>query len=233
MNKLTRCLKRNEVYFTTICAFLLSFMAVFVSVKSNQIADRQQQMDYYEKQPDFQITKQQVYNPKTKFYEDTELIVTKLSGKAKNIGVSTISLLDVRYSNTNGAYKSTRFLLDGYYNTSFLTGHTDGIVQTETGYRNHALEYQLERKIEEFAEREGEYIEIRLNTFVQLSFLNFQNERKLEYFDASSTSGKLITNDTLSRYFDDKSLLFDWAHRINLNKIDDKKELDKILKVIK
>lgn len=208
-------------------------MAIFVSIKSNEIATIQQQMDYFEKQPDFQITKKLIYNPKTKFYEDSELIIVKLSGKAKNIGVSTISLLEVEYSNTAGINKRQTFLLSGYYNSSYLSGGTEGLIQTEKGNRNNALEYQLENQIEEMVEGHGEYARMRFQTFVQLSFLNFQNEQKFEYFDASSATGKLINNDSLAKYFDEKSVLFDEAHRIELNNIHNKKELAKVLKGIK
>jgi hypothetical protein len=233
MNKLTVWLKNNEVYFTTICTILLSGMAVIVSIISYKVSSNQYEMEYFEKQPDFQITKKQILNNKTQKYDDTELIITKLSGKAKNIEVQTINWLEVNYTNKLNESKVVRFLIVGYYDSSFLTGQTDGVIQTEAGYKNNSSAIKLENYIDEIIKNQNQYGYSQLKSYVEIKYLNFENEPKTEYFDASFSSGKLITNDTLSKYFNQESKLFDFSNTINLREIDNTEKLHKLLSIIK
>ena len=85
IKKIRVSLKKNEIFFTTAAALALSFMGIMVSIKSCQIADRQYKMEYFEKYADWQIEEHQVLNNETKYYDNNELTITKLSGKAKNI----------------------------------------------------------------------------------------------------------------------------------------------------
>lgn len=233
MKKITKWLRNNEIYFTTICTILLSGMAIIVSVISNQVANRQFEMDYFEKQPDFQITKEQLFNEKNQKYEDTNLIITKLTGKAKNIEIETITLLDIEYTNTNNEAKNSRFLIEGYYDTSFLSGKTEGIIETETGHKNNRKEIELENYLVEMIENQNQFIYTELKTYVQIKYLNFQNESKTEYFDASSISGKLINNDTLSKYFNYKTQPFDSKNTFNLRDVGNKEKMYKMISIIK
>jgi hypothetical protein len=233
MKKTTKWLKRNEIYFTTICTIFLSAMAIIVSLISNQVANQQFEMEYFEKQPDFQITKEQLFNDKTQKYEDMNLIISKLSGKAKNIEIETINLLDIEYTNTKNEVKHSHLLIEGYYNTSFLSGKTEGIIQTEAGHKNNTKEIELENYLTEMIENQNQYIYTQLKTYVQIKYLNFQNESKTEYFDASSISGKLINNDTLNRYFNYKTQPFNSKNTFNLRDIGDKKKMDRVISVIK
>lgn len=233
MKKLTKWLKKSEVYFTTICTILLSVMAIFVSIISNQVANRQFEIEYFEKMPDFQITKQQLLNRKNQKFEETQLIITKLSGKAKNIEVDTFTLLEVEYSNTNSETKKSSFLIEGFYNISYLSGKTEGLIQTETGDKNNSREIELESYIEDMITDQNKFLSTKLSTYVQIKYLNFENKLKTEYFDASSISGKLINNDTLGKYFDPKSKYFNSKNTINLNRIEEKEKLNKIISTIK
>lgn len=233
MKKITEWLKNNEVYFTTICTILLSIMAIIVSIISNRVANRQFEMDYFEKQADFQITKEQLFDEKTKKYEETNLIITKLTGKAKNIEIATITLLDIEYTSTKNETKNSLFLIEGYYDTSVLSGKTEGIIQTETGHKNNSKEIELENYLTEMIENQNQFIFTQLKTFVQIKYLNFQNDSKTEYFDASSISGKLINNDTLNNYFNYKSRPFDSKNTFNLRDVGNKEKMYQVISVIK
>lgn len=233
MNKFTNWLHHNEVYFTTICTIFLSVMAVIVSIISCEVSSRQYDMEYYEKQPDFQITKEHIFNSETQKYEDTELVITKLSGKAKNIEVQTINWLEVRYTNKSNESKLIRFLIEGYYDSSFLTGKTEGVIQTEAGYKNNSSAIKLENYIDEMVKNQYQYVYSQLKSYVEIKYLNFENEAKTEYFDASFSSGKLINNDTLSKYFNQDSKIFDSNKTIDLREIENTVKLQKILSIIK
>lgn len=232
MKIVTIWLKKNEIYFTTVCTLLLSIMAITVSIITIKVAKRQVKMDYFEKQPDFHISKEQLLNKESGYYEDTELIVTKLSGKAKNIEVENINWLEIEYTNTNKT-KLSRFLIEGYYNTTFHSGKTEGIIQSKIGYQNNLKEIELENYIERMVKGQNQYVSMELKSYVQVKYLNFENEAKTEYFDASSISVKLINNDTLSKYFDSESKVFNPENTISLNKIEDKSKLFKIISKIK
>ena len=233
MKKIKKWLKKNEIYFTTVCTILLSGMAIIVSVISNQVANRQFEMDYFEKQPDFQITKEHIFNEKTQKFEDINLIITKLTGKAKNIEIETITILDIEYTNTKNELKYSHLLIEGYYDASFSSGKTEGIIQTETGYKNNSKEIEFENYLSEMIEDQNQFIYAKLKTYVQIRYLNFQNESKTEYFDASSISGKLINNDTLNNFFNYKTRPFDSTNTFNLRDIGDKEKMHKAIPLIK
>lgn len=76
-------LKKNEIFFTTIAALLLSVMAIIVSVKTLEVSKKQYEMDYFEKSPDFQLQEVYLSDKTTGHYYQCELILSKISGKAK------------------------------------------------------------------------------------------------------------------------------------------------------
>ncbi|WP_316819095.1 hypothetical protein [Pedobacter nyackensis] len=225
-------LKQKEVYFTTVCSVILSLTAIYVSIISYVVADRQMEMDYFEKLPDFQVTRNQIFDEKMKRFETVELVVNKLSGKAKNINIETVTILDVEYSDINPGTKKSRFLVEDYFNTNFLTGKTEGVIQTITGHRNQFKAYELEKKIESRIEIRNQYVSTRWQTYMQITYLNFENKDQVEYFDASSVSGKLIRNDSLARYFDFKHSPIKADQTIHLNDLEEEEKFSKLISKI-
>ncbi|MGX5685684.1 hypothetical protein ACWKWW_14070 [Chryseobacterium cucumeris] len=234
MKKIRKYLKKNEIYFTTICTLLLSLMAIIVSIKSCQITDRQNQMDYFEKHPDFQISKEYKFNDKTKKYDENELVIRKLSGKAKNIEIETISFFDISYNTNENITKSKRFLLYHYYDTTYLYGSNEGIIQRETAYKNNSRAINFEKKIDTTLRKRQQYSYSKISTFMKIEYLNFQNEKKIEYYDVSFNNGKLLNSDTIPKYFQKDNKIFKFENTIDLKDIENMDgDLIKVINQIK
>ncbi|GIQ57971.1 hypothetical protein Flavo103_11070 [Flavobacterium collinsii] len=225
-------LKRNEIYFTTISSFFLSGMAIIVSWISIDVSKKQYELDYFEKSPDFQIQEVFYTNPKTQFVTDSKLIFTKVSGKAKNIHIDIITLVDLELTNRGNESVNKIFKLDNYYNLNFLSGRITDTIQMSTGKENHSMFVDFQRNIENRLEEKYQYAFCDLKTYVKMSFLNFENKKKNEYYQINSFTGEIM-NDTIvvSKYFDLKSEINHSLKRINLNKIDEM-DLSKLVKSI-
>ena len=225
-------LKRNEIYFTTISSFFLSVMALIVSWISISVSKKQYEMDYFEKSPDFQIQEVFFRNPDTQFVTESKLIFSKVSGKAKNIHIEIITLVDFEIMNRSNEITNKFFKLDNYYNLHALSGKSTDTIQVSTGKENNFLFIDFQKNIERQLKEKYQYAFCDLKTYVKISFLNFENKKKNEYFEISSYTGKIV-NDTTSvnKYFDFKSEINNSLKRINLNKVDDM-DLQKIVKSI-
>lgn len=204
------------MFFTTICTVALSAMAIAVSVNANKIAQRQSSMDYQDRLAEFEIIKNTLVNKDTKKWEASTIQIYKTSGKAKNTDIEIITWLEVDYSNDDGSKRSSRFMLDGYYNNTFFSTEHSGPVATISGGMNQAKEFALEDYIEEVARFRHAYVNLQVKSFLKIKYLDFENNERVNYYDVSSSSGRYITSDTLSKYFDPKVNPIDKKHRVDL-----------------
>jgi hypothetical protein len=226
-------LENNEIYATTVCTVLLGTMAVFVSFSANKISYRQTEMDYFDKLPDFQILNNQIYDSKSKMFNNSTLSINKLSGKAKNIFVTTVSVLEIVYQNTNNKIKTSLYLLEGYYNSSIINDQADKLIQTEVGSDNVKQFIKLDRRIDELIETQNEFVNTQLKTYVCIKYLNFENKQEIEYFDASSTIAKTVDDKTVKDYFEHSNSIFVPAHTLVLTEDKLESNINKILSTVR
>ena len=200
-------LKKNEIFFTTICAFLLSIMAIIVSWKSFEISEKQYQMDYFEKSPDFQIQQTYTRDLKTNYVYQSQLIISKLSGKAKNINIDIACFLNLKLTDYKNNQKTKKFEVYHYYDTTFLSGKNSDTIQESTGYLNHLRYVAFEKAIYTELNKKFQFVDPDLKVYVKISYLSFQNEKKIEYYDVEFLTGNIVNDNSLQKYFDleDKS----------------------------
>ncbi|UKB80337.1 hypothetical protein [Chryseobacterium sp. MEBOG07] len=69
---------------------------------------------------------------------------------------------------------------------------------------------------------------------MKIEYLNFQNEKKIEYYDVSFNNGKLLNSDTISKYFQKDNKIFKFENTIDLKDIEDMDgDLIKVINQIK
>lgn len=224
-------LKKYEIYFTTIAATLLSIMAILVSVVACIISYNQYQNDNFDKKPDFQIQKKLELNPETSYYEDSHLIISKLSGKAKNISVNTISFIDIKLYDPQKDVNNRRFALYNYFESSFLSGTNEGILQRTTGYRNNLKIVKFENTLDSLLSLSHQIVNIETETYVRISFLDFRQEFNTEYFKMDTFTGNLMKNVNGQKIFEEHRKLTELNKTIELNFID-KMDINKIIKMV-
>jgi len=223
-------LKRNEIYFTTICTVFLSAMAIIVSWKSIEVSKKQYEMEYFEKSPDFQIQEVYYTDPKTQFVTESKLIFTKISGKAKNIDIDIVNHVVFELTNQGNETKNKTFRLDNYYNLNFLSGKNTDTIQVSEGKKNHSLFVDFQRNIEKQLEVKYLYAFCNLKTYAKISFLNFENKKKNEYYEVKFLTGEIIKDtNAVYKYFDIKSEYNLNLKRISLNEITEM-NLPKLIK---
>lgn len=224
-------LTSNEIYFTTICSLFLSIMAIIISVVSFNISEKQYEMEYYEKSPDFQIQEVYYKNPETKMVTDSKLVFTKLSGKAKNVHIEVANFAEIEVTDHLNREKKELFKLDGYYIFNFLTGKLNDTIQISAGDQNHAAFIKFQSDVEKMLKTNYQYVSCDLKTFAKISYLNFENKHKNEYYEITYLIGEVL-NDTVtaSNYFNENSSFNYSNKRINLNRSE--KSFENIIKSI-
>lgn len=237
-------LNQNQIFFTTIASVLLGVMAIIVSVQTNNIAERQLQIDKFEHLPNFSIeheylgitdTAQLIRNHELKLYNN-------YGGKYKNLEVKIVGSFDVNIQDNEGL--RTDLKLNGKFITVFLgssyTIHNKGIVKVPDNLVKHINAiikmdeyFNLGSKI-----RKDLIDRYRLDywgpfenyIYAELKYLDFMNEQKYEYYDiyANGESTLLAVSNKKLEYVQlpDRQIYLD-LRTLDTNNMD--KVVDRIL----
>lgn len=214
-------LTNNEIYFKTICSVFLSIMAIIISVISFRITEKQYEMEYYEKSPDFQIQEVYYKNPETKMVTDSKLIFTKISGKAKNVHIEVANFAEIEVLDYSNKQRKELFKIDGYYAFNYLTGTLNDTIQISAGNQNHSAFINFQSNVEKMLKTNYEFVSCDLKTFAKISYLNFENKHKNEYYEVTFLIGEVL-KDTINanKYFDENSNFNNSAKRVNLDRFE-------------
>jgi len=201
MKKIRKFLKRNEIFFTTISAALLGVMAIIISYKSIEISEKQYQMDYFENHPEFLVKLEESENG-----FDGKIVVTKQSGKAKNIHISIpAGVLHMEEAVNCCLVKSKAFLLTGNFIEYESDNYEKGFQKIIKGKNNilnaNMLQHELTNRLQK---RYGYSSFAKVHTYIKISYLNFENKQKNEYYHiwGMSDVGQLMKDTTVvKKYF--------------------------------
>lgn len=206
MKKIRKFLKRNQILLNTSSSILLSLMAIIVSVKSCDIADKQYQSDFFDKLPEFEIIQSQVRNPINNNFEETVLNISKTSGKAKNIEIDMATFFNINYTIFND-YNSFSFIVPDYYNINYNTGKIDGEIQEAKGIKNQKTIYDFQNQLDSLI-TSNHYINSKLTTYVKITYLNFENKKTSNYYEVDFMKGNYIDSIIGKKKFEEYNNLY-------------------------
>lgn len=203
--KIRKWLNANKIFFEVIVATLLSFMAVFVSIQTNKIAETQTQIMIEENMPQIEIRMGQQYNELSKFYDNDIWYFYNRGGKLSNFEISYYSFYEFIYRPN---FDTIVIPIYGYLNMQgVLTGEGDGLIYQIDNNHNGKKEIELRDSLWDFGFN-------NVTVFARLEFKDILNRQHEEYYQISPgiTSVDKIKWDNVKSKFEDSNFRFDYSH---------------------
>ena len=176
INKIRRALNDNKIFFEVIVASLLSFMAVYVSIQANRIAETQTKIMQEENLPQLEIRMTQEYNEQIKLYDNDVWLFFNRGGRLSDFDTKEFSFYKFTYSPD---YDTLILPLYSYLNMrGVLTGESEGLVYQVDNNHYGAKEVELRDSLSNF----GFY---EIETYITVSYTDIFNDRHNEYFQIS------------------------------------------------
>lgn len=176
LNKFRKELKDNKIFFEVIVASLLSFMAVYVSIQANRIAEIQTKIMQEENLPQLEIRMTQEYNEQLKVHDNDIWLFFNRGGRLSDFDTKAYSFYKFTY---HPDYDTLRLPLYSYLNMrGILTGESEGLVYQIDNNHQGAKEIELRDSLSNF----GFY---DIETYVEISYIDIFNDRHEEYFQIS------------------------------------------------
>lgn len=202
--KIREFLQRNEIYFTTVSAVSLAVISILLTIQGNRnskaqttVAERQEKMEYFSNLPTFQIDQKWFWNNDTTQIIKLNLEVSKLEGNAKNIFVTTLSLLNVEYKFPKSENIKDTLQIEDYFLFIEHTGQLEGKICTIKGILNNiqSLSFFKHNLRACFARDSAEYANMEVATYVAISYTNFINETIINFYKLSPIGGSLLCDE--------------------------------------
>lgn len=237
-------LKKNEVFFTTLSAVSLTLISILIAIQGNiysnrqtRIAERQEKMEYFSNLPTFQI--QQKWSQNTNLTEliSLELSLSKLEGNAKNISISSLTILNLNVISSTSKEMKDVIFLDGFFNVQVHTGLLDGkICDIKGPPDNLQLMNNTIQNFEKIIKKDSvDFVSISDETFFKISYTNFLNEQVSEYYKLNFAGATLLHDNESKKLA--KSLFHEYYEARRENYIDltlvTNEDLEKLYKKIK
>jgi hypothetical protein len=226
IKRIRKFLKKNEVFFTTLTAVSLTCISILIAIQGNKnserqtkIAERQQEIEYFTNLPTFQIEQNWYWNIDSTQISTIDLDILKLEGNAKNIFVSTLTILTVEFRLPNRVdYKDYIFIPD-FFHSILHTGHLTDKICTVKGVSNNfqILRYTADNLRETIREDLAEYAIIEQETYIKISYTNFLNEPTTNYYRLDVAGASIIYSNDMTLYI--KRLFNERGRKIDRNEI--------------
>jgi len=216
--KIREFLKRNEIYFTTVSAVSLAVISILLTIQENRnsktqtaVAERQEKMEYFSNLPTFQIDQKWFWNNDTTQILKLNLEVSKLEGNAKNIFVTTLSLLNFEYKFPKSENIKDTLQIEDYFLLIEHTGKLEGKICTIKGILNNiqSLSFFKHNLRTCFAKDSAEYANLEVETYVEISYTNFINETIINFYKLSPIGASLLCDESsvqkVSKLFNERN----------------------------
>lgn len=169
-------LEVNKIFFEVIVASLLSFMAVYVSIQANKIAETQTKIMQEENLPLLEIRMTQEYNEQINLYDNDIWWFFNRGGPLSDFYTKEYSFFKFTYYPD---FETLQLPLYSYLNMKgILTGEIEGLVYQVDNNHHGTKKMELRDSLSNFG-----FCDIE--TYVAVSYIDIFNERHEEYFQIS------------------------------------------------
>jgi hypothetical protein len=176
----------NKIFFETVAATFLTFMAVILSYNQWRVA--QDQTTYLEQQtriereqasPQFSITTKQDANSPN--YD--RIFVYNHGNIALNIITRTAVFFDLTYMGKNGSQKQLSVPIHGYYRLTIPSETAIGQVMIIESVAGIAKWGAIEKELDQLAAADGAFIDLSVKRYLELSYRDIFNETHVKYYN--------------------------------------------------
>lgn len=165
--------------------FLLSLMAVVISVQSYRSTKLQTQVALLQAMPRFDVVFNQQYDGFKQKYTDNEVNIYNRGGSFTNFSSSDVVVLEVKYMGKDFTEKHLQVFVYGYFTAEFVSpSSSQGLLAQFTGNNNNLKKIDLEQGIGKYAKSHGlEYALIDVKQYVRMRYKDILGEDQTQYYD--------------------------------------------------
>ncbi|MCE7044656.1 hypothetical protein [Dyadobacter sp. CY312] len=186
VNKVRNFLSENKIFFEVIVASLLSFMAVYVSIQANIIAQNQTEIMKEENLPQLEIRMTQEYNEEIKLYDNKAWLFFNRGGRLSDFDTKEYSFLKFIH---RPDYDTLLIPLHNYIDMrGVLTGDSEGLVYQVENNHQGKKEVEIRDSLSSF----GFY---NIEVYVAVSYSDIFDDNHVEYFQISPRIIKIKKNE--------------------------------------
>lgn len=178
IRKLRIYLTKNKIFFEVIVSMALSFMAIYVSIQANKIAENQTRIMEEELLPQLEIRPSVEFNQELQIYDNTTWLFYNHGGKLSNFNTEEYSFIKIIDKNSENYDTIIRPLYSYLDFRGVLTGESEGLIYLVDNHHHGNKEMELRNSLINEA-----YIEIHV--YVQVSYKDLFNKEHYEYFQIS------------------------------------------------
>jgi hypothetical protein len=183
-------LEKNKIFLEVFVATSLSFMAVYVSIQANKIAQNQTKIMEEENLPQLEIIKSNEYNDQIKIVDNNVWYFFNRGGKLSNFEIKEYTFF--RFG-TRVELGNDSIILPLYSYLSWkgtLTGESEGLIYQVDNNHNGVNEVKLRDSLLKF----GFY---EIASYVAVSYVDIFDKEHIEYFQISPGSrGRRVSQKT-------------------------------------
>ncbi len=175
-------LERNKIYFETLAPVLISIAALFVSVSSYLLTEKQLQIASLDAEPNIYLKEVYLYDPTLKRAYEQELRIFNSGESISNFDASLHTIVEVEFYTPQG--KQTAYVpLYGYYHGWYSTDEPTGELTLVKGHLNNERFFDViwSLKDPKFIEEHGTVF-LRLRHSVEVTYSNKLGEKGQKYF---------------------------------------------------
>ena len=198
----------NKIFFETIAATMLTFMAVILSFA--QLAITQEQTAYLEQQiiiereqalPQFVVISKTFPGEGTNQHEDDKIFMYNQGNTALNITTKVAVFFNIDYLN-GPEQKDILVPVDGYYWWHVMSGESTGLVVTIENPKNHLKRSIIEDELSKLAAANNVIINLNIKRYVQITYRDIFDELHTKYYLVVPFSGgELVQVDDGEKLF--------------------------------
>src|SRR6266478_1684949 len=211
MQKLRDWLSANKILFETIAAFILSAMAIIVSIAQTATSFRQTQLSALQTQiaeaqalPQFEVAIHQKLNDATNKYDDDQLVISNRGGPVHDFLASSAYFIKVTVGSAGAKVLMIEVPIGDYFTASFVSVASTGQLVTMIGNHNNAAVADLSRTLREVAHAKGlVFADLGEHLIVRLLYRDLLDRQHDDYYEVQPVSGGTrVTNDVGKSSFD-------------------------------
>ena len=197
IQKIRDSLDRNKVIFETVAAFLLSLMAVIVSIaqtlttsKQTELLALQTRIAEAQALPQFEVAIHQKRNNTNGNFDDDILVVANHGGPIHDFEASSAFFLSIEAEIPGVGYRKAEIPLNGYFSMQGVSVAGTGDLVTMYGDRNNAKIGELRRGVMQATNtRKWPYALIGERIAVRLRYRDLLDRQHEDYYDVRPVSG--------------------------------------------
>lgn len=219
LSRFRTLLEENKIFFEVFVATSLSFMAIYVSIQANKIAENQTKIMEEENLPQLEIRMSQEYNDEIKIADNNVWHFFNRGGKLSNFEIKDYTFLKFGTRMELGN-DSVILPLYNYLNwRGTLTGESEGLIYQIDNNHNGVNEVRLRDSLSNW----GFY---QIVSYVAISYVDIFDKDHIEYFRISPGIGKVSEKEweKIKREFEESRNVFTFS---KLNAFDIIKRIKK------